>query len=152
MPVTAFLSYSHKDESYRETLETHLAALRRQGRLDAWHDRKLLPGDAFDDVIAAEVERADLVILLVSPDFIASDYCVEKELARALERHAQNQCVVVPVIVRPCDWHEMPFGRLTALPTDGQPIATAENEDAAFLDVVKGLKLLIGHVAGSAKN
>lgn len=99
-----------------------------------------VPGEDFGAAIAAELEKADLILLLVSPDFLASDYCYEREMARAMERHAAGAAKVLPVILRPCDWHEAPFGRLLATPTDGKPITKFADLDDAFLEVTKAIK------------
>jgi hypothetical protein len=135
-----FFSYSHKDEALRDQLETHLSMLQRQGFIEAWHDRRILAGAPLDDIIDAQLERAEIVLLLVSSDFLASDYCYAREMQRALERHRQGTCVVVPVILRPCDWHDAPFAGLMALPTDGKPVTQWANIDEAFLSIVKGIK------------
>ena len=140
MAVKLFLSYSHADETLRNQLEAHLAALKHQGRIDMWHDRCVIAGDDLDDAISAEIEDAKIILLLISSDFIASDYCYGVETARALKRHQANEARVVPVVLRPCDWHELPFGRLLALPTDGKPITGWPNIDEAFLDIVQGIK------------
>jgi len=135
-----FFSYSHRDEALRDQLETHLSMLKRQGFIETWHDRRIAAGEALDHVINANLERADIVLLLVSPDFLASDYCYDKEMLRALERHAAATCIVIPVILRPCDWHDAPFGKLMAAPTDGKPITQWPNIDEAFLDVTTAIK------------
>jgi hypothetical protein len=150
--ATLFLSYSHRDEGLRDQLETHLSGLRRQGFITVWHDRRITAGEDFADAISANLERADVVLLLASPDFINSDYCYEKEMTRALERNREGACVVIPVILRPCDWHDMPFGRLQAAPKDGKAITLWPNIDEAFLDVVKAIKgALAKQGAGRAK-
>jgi hypothetical protein len=138
--ASLFFSYSHRDEGLRSQLETHLAGLRRQGFITIWHDRRIMAGEDFANAIDSHLEQADVVLLLVSPDFIASDYCYEKEMSRALARHREGGCVVIPVILRPCDWHDMPFGVLLAVPKDGKPITLWPNTDEAFLDVVKAIK------------
>ena len=145
-----FLSYSHRDEALRAQLETHLAALQRQNFITVWHDRRITAGENFADAIDAHLEAADVLLLLVSPDFIASDYCFEREMGRALERHGEGLCVVIPVILRPCDWHDMPFGRLQAAPKDGKPITLWPNIDEAFLDVVKAIKAALAR-SGTAR-
>ena len=104
-----FFSYTHKDEDLRNQLETHLAALKRQGLISAWHDRRIMAGHDFGKVIDANLDSADVILLLVSPDFIASDYCYEREMARAMERQTNGEARVIPVILRPCDWHDLPF-------------------------------------------
>ena len=96
--------------------------LKRQGIIEAWHDRRILAGAQLDDAISAELERADIVLLLISSDFLASEYCYAREMTRALERHREGVCVVIPVILRPCDWTDAPFAGLMALPTDGKPV------------------------------
>lgn len=110
------------DAAALEHLHTHLANLQREGHIETWYDREILAGDALDDEIERELEAADLFLLLVSPDFIASDYCVERELQRALEGHEAQEARVVPIIVEPCDWITLkPFRRLKAVPEDGNP-------------------------------
>jgi hypothetical protein len=138
--ISVFFSYAHADEALRDRLDRHLTMLKRQGIIDVWHDRRLVPGEAIDEAIATELERADLILLLVSPDFLASDYCYEREMRRALERHAAGEAQVLPVILRPCDWHEAPFGHLLATPTDGRPITKFPDLDDAFLDVTKAIR------------
>jgi TIR domain len=135
-----FFSYSHKDEALRDQLETHLSMLKRQGFIDAWHDRRILAGAPLDDSIDAQLDRSDIVLLLVSADFLGSEYCYSREMTRALERHKEGTCVVVPVILRPCDWTDTPFAKLMALPTDGKPVTQWPNIDEAFLSIVKGIK------------
>jgi TIR domain len=135
-----FFSYSHRDEALRDQLETHLAMLKRQGFIETWHDRRIVAGEAVDHTISANLERADIILLLVSPDFLASDYCYDREMARALERHNAGVCAVIPVILRPCDWRDAPFGGLMATPKDGKPITQWPDMDAAFLDVTTAIK------------
>jgi hypothetical protein len=114
--------------------------LKRQGFIEAFHDRRILAGAPLDDAISAELERADIVLLLVSSDFLSSEYCYAKEMTRAMERHREGTCVVVPVILRPCDWSDAPFAKLMALPTDGKPVTQWANIDDAFLSITKGIK------------
>lgn len=138
--ISVFFSYAHADEALRDRLDRNLTMLKRQGIIDVWHDRRLVPGEAIDTAIATELERADLILLLVSTDFLASDYCYEREMRRALERHAAGEAQVLPVILRPCDWHEAPFGHLLATPTDGKPITKFPDLDDAFLEVTKAIR------------
>ncbi|GJE81019.1 toll/interleukin-1 receptor domain-containing protein [Methylorubrum thiocyanatum] len=135
--ATVFFSYSHKDEELRDRLEVALTTMKRQGLIEAWHDRRLRAGDDFDKGFKAELERADVILLLVSPDFIASDYCHDVEMARAMERHERGEARVIPVILRPCMWHPMPFGKLLGIPRDGLAITRWPDLDEAFLDVAQ---------------
>lgn len=139
----AFVSYSHADELYRAELEKHLSLLRKQGLIDLWHDHRIPAGGEIDQHVSAEIEGADLILLLVSADFMASDYCYGIEMTRALTRHAEGSATVVPLIVRPCDWHSAPFGRLKALPLDGKPISKWPTHDDAFLSIVQALRQLV---------
>ena len=108
--TTIFFSYSHKDEELRARLETALTTMKRQGLIEAWNDRRLLAGDDFSKGISEALERAEIILLLVSPDFIASDYCYNIEMTRALERHETGEARVIPIILRAYIWHTTPFG------------------------------------------
>ena len=149
-PIRVFFSYSHADDRHRIRLEKALKLLERQGLIDTWTDRKLLPGDRWEEGIAEELERADLILFLVSDDFIASDFIWGREMKRALERQAAGEARVVPVIVRPCDWHPAPFGKLQAVPKDGLAVTDPEwgSEDKAWEDVAKRLRAMVEDLAG----
>jgi hypothetical protein len=134
-----FFSYSHRDESLRDELEIHLAALKRQGVIDTWHDRRIVAGSEVHNQISEHLEHADVILLLVSPYFIASDYCYDLEMSRAMERHEHGEAQVIPVILHPCDWRRLPFGKLLATPTDGKPISKFPNQHDAFLEVTKAI-------------
>lgn len=138
--VKLFFSYSHKDEDLRDELEIHLSALKRQGVISTWHDRRISPGDEFDSEIGEHIEKVNIILLLISPYFIDSDYCYDIEMKRAMERHEKGNAIVIPVILHPCDWHDMPFGKLLACPKDGKPISKFPNMHDAFLDVTKAIK------------
>jgi hypothetical protein len=148
--VVVFFSYSHKDEALRAELEIHLAALKRHGSIQAWHDRRIMAGDDFAGAISENLERADIILLLVSPYFLASDYCYDVEMKRALERHAAGEARVIPVILHPCDWHGAPFGKLKAVPTDGKPISKYPNQHDALLEVAKAIRAIAEHKGTSA--
>jgi internalin A len=136
-------SYSHKDEELRDTLETHLKLLQRQDVISTWHDRKIKAGDTWVGVIDEEFQRADLILLLVSADFLASDYCYEIEIQTALAREAKGEAKVVPVILRACDWADSPFGTLQGLPKDVKPVTSWPNQDEAWTDIAKGIKKVV---------
>lgn len=138
--VKIFFSYSHRDEKLRDQMERHLSILIRQNLVELWHDRRIGPGEEFEDSISEHLNSANLILLLVSPDFLASEYCYGKEMMRALERHRRKEALVIPVILRPADWQDAPFGGLLALPKDGKPITLWSNRDAAFLDVTRGIR------------
>ncbi|MCI0662644.1 MAG: TIR domain-containing protein [Acidobacteria bacterium] len=138
--VRVFISYSHRDETLREALDKHLSSLRREGVIEAWNDRQIIAGAEWEGEIDRNLESAKVVLLLVSADFIASDYCVKKEMERALQRHASGEARVIPIIIRPVDWQGMPFGRLQALPKDGIAVTSWANQDEAFVDIAQGVR------------
>lgn len=140
MTTSVFFSYSHADESYRDELEKHLAVLKRQGIIDTWHDRRIAAGDDLHGKIDQELERANVVLLLVTSNFLASDYCYDVELARALQRHRAGEAKVIPVIVHPCDWKNSPLGFLRATPQDGRPISKFPNVHDGYHQVVEDLR------------
>lgn len=148
--VNVFFSYSHKDEDLRNELEIHLAALKRQGVINTWHDRRIAAGDEFAGKISENLESADIILLLVSPYFIASDYCYEVEMKRALKRHEAGEARVIPIILHPCDWHGTPFGKLLAVPSDGKPVSKFPNMHDAFLEITIAIRNAAGNLKGTA--
>ena len=134
-----FISYSHKDEELLQELKKHLAELERQEIVTTWSDEQIRPGEELDNAIQKELERADIILLLVSPDFLASTYCREVETVKALEQRNTRGSITIPVILRPCDWQRAPFGRLKALPKDGKPVVQYPSRDDAFLEIAKAL-------------
>jgi len=141
--VSMFLSYAHEDEDLLRELEAHLSPLKRLGLVSTWYDRQILPSTNWSEEIDEHLEQASIILLLVSSSFIASDYCYEKEMARALERHHAGQARVLPIILRPVDFTGAPFAALQALPTDARPITIWSNRDQAFMDVVAGIRRTI---------
>ena len=142
-PIEIFISYSHKDEALRERLGTHLSLLRRQGVIDAWHDRQIGAGDEWAGAIDAHLNSAAVILLLVSADFLASDYCYDLEMNRALERHDAGDARVIPVILRSVDWRGALFAKLQALPKDGMPVTSWPDQDEAFTDIARGIRKVV---------
>lgn len=143
MAARVFMSYSHIDEELRDQLEVQLAMLRRQGLVDVWHDRRLLPGDHLDWTINEELNQADIILLLVSPDFLASDYCYKIEKARALERHREGSARLISVILRPCDWAYTELQEFLVTPKDGKPVTQWADRDEALLNVAQAIRRAI---------
>lgn len=138
-----FLSYAHADEAYKNELVNHLAPLKRRGVISEWHDRRLLPGAPLDATIAAELEAADLILMLISADFVASDYCWDKEMARALKRHEAGEARAISILCRPCRFKDLPFARFVMTPTDAKAISIWTDRDAAWVDVVAAIERAI---------
>jgi internalin A len=141
-----FFSYSHEDEELRDQLETHLKLLQRQRIISTWHDRKILPGNEWDHEIDSQLDRSAIILLLISSDFMASDYCWDKEVKRAIERHAAKQATVIPVLLRSCDWKGAPFGKLQGLPTGMKAVTAWPDRDAAWTDVATGIRAIAEHL------
>jgi GNAT superfamily N-acetyltransferase len=141
-----FYSYSHRDERLLEQLKAHLIFLEHQDLTVSWCDRKILPGEMWEEKIDENLERADIVLLLVSSDFMNSRYCYGLEMKRALERHAIKQTIVIPIIVRDVSWHSSPIGHLQALPKDGKAVTSWSNKDSAWRNVAEGIEKIVRQI------
>lgn len=137
---SVFFSYSHADEAMRDQLEKQLAMLKRQNVIETWHDRRIGAGQELHQAIDDHINTDEIILLLVSPDFLASDYCYDIEMTRAMERHRNGEAIVIPVILRACEWHQAPFGSLMAVPRDGKPVKQWPDVDEAFLQVTKAVR------------
>jgi tetratricopeptide (TPR) repeat protein len=146
-PVEIFCCYAHEDEEWRRKLEKHLNLLKRQGLIALWHDRLIIAGTDWAETIDAHLETASIVLLLVSADFFASDYCYGIEMKRAMERQATGEAVVIPIIVRPADWHSAPFAHLQVLPTAAKPLSTWPDEESGLTDVAVGIRKALEEAA-----
>ncbi|MFG6107047.1 TIR domain-containing protein [Leptothoe sp. EHU-05/26/07-4] len=142
-PLGVFISYSHKDEGLKEELEIHLSALTRQKKIKPWQDRAIEAGTEWDDAIKSELEVAQIILLLVTPRFMASNYIHDIELAQAMERHKAGTARVIPIILKPVDFKGTPFEKLQALPKDAKPVTRWDDQDEAFLDVVQGIRRVV---------
>lgn len=148
--TTLVFSYAHADEALRNELEKHLSPLKRMGRISTWHDRRIVPGEEFANQIDEHFAQADIILLLISSDFIASDYCYQIEMNNALQRHEQGTAVVIPVILRPCSWHQLPFGKLLAATVDGKPIVQFPSYDDGFVQVVDAVSRALDKLGATA--
>lgn len=144
--VRVFISYARKDQQYLEDLRTRLKPLERQGMIQTWDDRQIRLGEPWREKIEQALDEANLILILVSPDFLASDYEYEKELMRAIERHDAGQAVAVPIIIRPTDWIETPLAKFQFLPASGRPISLARDTDEAWLDVIRSIRQIISNL------
>lgn len=151
--TTAFISYTHADEALKDQFLLHLGPLRREGLIRVWHDRMLNPGDHLDQNIQRELASSDLIILLISAAFLNSEYCFEEEMKRAFARQRAGGAKVVAVILRPCQWQNVPVGdgmtlsSFLAVPRDGKPVTRWADPDEAFDDAAGAIRKMI--VAGS---
>ncbi len=143
--IKIFFSYAHEDEELRDRLAKHLSTMKRNGEIDDWHDRQIVAGREWASAIDERLDTAQIILLLISADFLASDYCSSIELSRAMERHEakEDNYVVIPVILHACDWEKAPFGKLQALPKDGKPVSSWLNWEEAFTDIAKGIRRVV---------
>src|SRR6266849_3537570 len=148
--VTVFYSYAREDEPLREQLEKHLSGLRREGLIAEWHDRQVVAGTDWAYAVSEHLRAASVILLLISSDFLASDYCYSIEVQQALERHKGGEARVIPVILRPVDWQGTPFAHLQCLPPDAKPVTTWPDRDEAFLAVAKGIRTAIVELRASS--
>jgi TIR domain len=147
MALEIFLSYAHEDQTFRRELDKHLSALKRQGIISSWSDSDIVPGTEWRSQIMSHLNTAQIILLLISADFMASDFCYSIEMTRAIERHKANQVRVLPIILRPCDWKGTPFAELEVLPAKGKPVTRWPTHDDAFADVVHGIRRAIDDLA-----
>ena len=150
LPLKVFVSYAHEDEPHRMALAKHLSALEDEGLIQLWHDRKIAAGREWAGAVDEALADAQIVLLLISADFLASDYCKDVELTEAIRLHDAGRARVVPVILRSCDWEHSRFARFNALPPDGVPVLEAEHPDQRFNAVAKCLRDVIGEMTSAA--
>jgi len=143
MPWKIFYSYSHKDAEFRDRLGIYLTPLKQQNKISEWHDRKIEPGADWEKEISAELDAAHLILLLVSEDFLASEYCFGVEIERALARLKRGEVKVIPILLKPCLWEESRFSQLNIIPRDAKPIISWASREDAFADVANEIKKLI---------
>lgn len=140
--LNVFISYSHKDEAFKEALDAHLTILKRSEKINTWNDRAILAGTEWNDEIKQQLEDAHIILLLISANFLASDYIWKEELARAMERHDRGEAKVVPIFIKHCEWKGASFGRVQGLPKDAKPVGDPNN-DEAWTGVATGIRALV---------
>lgn len=131
MAAKVFISYAHEDAKVVERLHKHLAVLRREGRISEWVDREILVGGVVDREISENLDSSDIFLPIDSPNFLNSNYCYEKEMARAIERHEAGKMRIAPIIAEPCEWLETRLKQFKATPKDGTPISDWTNPNTA---------------------
>ena len=138
-----FYCYAREDKNYHEELDNHLSNLKRLHQIRSWSDREISPGVNWKQAIDQELNTAHIILLLVSANFMASDYCYGIEMKRALKRHEMGEARVVPILLRAVDWEDAPFSNLQVLPTDAKPVSLWPDRDEAFWDIAQGLRKVI---------
>jgi WD40 repeat protein len=146
--ATIFVSYSHEDSVHMRELRKHLAPLEAAARAEVWVDSMIGAGREWDAEIDSRLEVADIVLLLLSADYLASTYC-QREMERAIERADRGETRVAPIIVRHCDWQHLPVGRFQSLPDGGVPIAGSPDLDEVRTQVSLGVRGIVDWVLTS---
>ena len=142
--LNVFISYSHQDEGLKDELVNyHLKRLQWDGKINTWQDRDIAAGAEWDEEIRHNLDKADIILMLVTRHFLASEYCYGKEMMRAIERHEQGTARVISVILSPCVWEDTPFQKLQVLPKDCKPVTLWENREEAFVDVELGIRRVV---------
>jgi len=144
--VKVFLSYAHQDEEFKDKLLSHLSPLRRQGLIESWDDRKIRAGGIWDEEILKHFNEADVILCLISADFINSEYCHEVEMKRAWERRELEKVKIIPILLRHVDWLKTPFRRLQAIPRDNKPVTGYGNRDKAFMEIAQEIGIIIDNL------
>lgn len=137
-----FFSYSHKDRKIRDDIDKHFAVLKHSKTISSWYDNEILAGEDFDHEIKQELESADIILLLISADFLNSRYCQDVEVKRALEKQTAGLAKVVPIIIDACDWKHSVIRHLKSLPDDGREIAKYRNKRVAYQNITDSVRQL----------
>lgn len=143
MTIKVFISYSHKDEKYKESLEEHLTMLKRNEVIETWNDREITAGSDWENEIDDNLSNAEIILYLISPSFLASDYCYCNEFESVLSKHKEGKCRIIPIIVRTCDWQNSPLGKIQGLPKDGVAVNAWKDVDSGWMNVINGIKLVV---------
>ena len=151
MTIEVFISYSHKDQTFRAELEIHLSNLKRQNIITSWYDGNIAPGAELKPQIRDHLKSAQIILLLISADFIHSDFCYSIEMKQAIDRHNAGEARVIPILLRPTDWQGTPFDKLKMLPTDAKAVTRWRRRDDAFTDIVQGIRASINDLTNTGK-
>lgn len=143
--INIFFAYSREDSILRERLDKHLSGLKRKNYINTLYDGKIDAGKEWEKEIDTNLSKADIILLLISADFIASDYCYDVEMTKAISRHEKGDAVIIPIILNPCDWSDLPFSKIQGLPQNGKPITSThwENYEIALDEVARSIKEIV---------
>lgn len=142
-PIKVFYCYARADEKVRARLAQHLEPLRRSNKIVPWYDREISPGMEYKQEIISHIDTSDIILALVSPDFISSSYCQDMEMRRALHRHVVGTTRIIPIILKDVEWQSTPLGELQALPTNAKPLSNWHPMDKGFRDVFLGIQKVV---------
>jgi hypothetical protein len=148
MSIEIFCCYARKDQALLSELKAHLMPLQRRGLIKIWADTDIGAGIEWEKEIEKHLDTAQIILLLVSADFMNSEYCYSTEMKRAIERHNQKEACVIPIILRPVHWQDI-LGNIQALPTDAKPVMSSSwhNTDDAFFNVAEGIRKVVEEIS-----
>src|SRR5450631_982102 len=149
--IKIFYCYAHEDKALRDDLEMHLSSLKHQKQITHWHDGEIYPGMEWQQEMEVHLNTAHVILLLISPHFMASDYCYGIEMEQAIKRHNTGKSCVIPIILRPVLWEDAPFSKLQILPTNGIPVTRWQDRDEALWAVAKEVRKVIKEMLLSLK-
>ena len=138
-----FLSYAHEDEDMKVQLDQHLSSLKETQMIETWNDREIFGGETWNEVIKKEIKEANIILFLISANFIASEHINTIEIPAAIKKHKNGKARVIPVYLRPCDIEGLPFDNIKGFPKNAQPVTTFENMDVAFTEIAKGIREIV---------
>lgn len=143
--LNIFIAYSREDAELRSSLDNHLSGLKRREYINTWHDGQIVAGTEWENEIEDHLSTADIILLLISSDFIASDYCYDIEMRKAISRHEIGDAVIIPILLRPCDWSDLPFSKIQGLPQNGKAISSNhwKSPDFALNEVTQSIKVIV---------
>ncbi len=144
MALKVFFCYAHEDELLLNRIRMQLKPLQRQGLIELWHDREISAGMEWEQEIDKRLNTAEIILFMISPDFMNSEYCYNVEIKQAVERHKRGEARVIPIILRPVYW-QGEFGMLQALPKDGLPVTGPDwhNVDEACFNIAEGVRNVV---------
>lgn len=148
-PIELFFSYAHEDKNLRARIDKHLSMLVQEGLIAQWYDEEIMPGSVWNDEIRKHLEQSQIILLLVSADFLASKYIWDVEIKEALKRHEAGTARVLPIILHPCDWESAPFAEIQVLPAGAKAVTLWTNRNAAFTSIAKGIRKVVNELHGT---
>ncbi len=151
-PISIFISYAHKDEPFLEELQTFLKPYERNKTIHVWTDKNIVAGQQWDEMIKTQLANSKIILFLISPDFLASDYINDNEIKSALEKYQSHSLVIIPVIIRPIDMDLLQMKYLQVVPTGAKPVSDWESRDKAWNDVIIALKNVFLQVGNTNSN
>ncbi len=151
--INIFIAYSREDAEILKKLRTNLKVLERTQNVNVWYDGEIEAGSDWEKSIKTHLYTADIILLLVTENFIASDYCYDVEMKEALSLHDQDKVRSIPIIAKECLWQDTPFARLQALPEDGKALTSSDwsNPNRPYLNVVEELRSICQDIRNKRK-